>query len=925
MKREENTLQTGNRQGTENTGDTGRWRNYLWILIVIPVFFAVIAFATSRIISQRLRASSFEHYQLVANNTAETINSWLSSKKEIVLNQRTSLESISRFDRDYVTYFLEEAIAEREDSKEICDLYFIDSNGVLSTANGYYTDYDLRTRNYYLSCLDTREVFYTSPYRDISTGSYIVTLSVSCRDKKGELAGVLAIDIYIDAFLDPVNFTQVPNNSYIFLIDSTFGLASHPYDDYGYVNELPRSISDLDGGIYGPIENEMSSGEYRTVVVKDYDGVKRDMFLSRIPCCNWCAVAAISDDELKSSERLMIGYILVALFISLAVGILWTVFGAKRLMDQLNAAIAEAESANEYKSLFLANMSHEIRTPINAILGMNEIVLRDAREAREAARRGEPAGEEVWDEITVSSGDIMSSGNNLLTIINDILDFSKIEAGKMEITEKEYGLGSVLNDVSNTIYYRAKDKGLEFVVDVDESIPERLYGDEYRLRQVMINLLGNAVKYTPEGNVRLMVDGRMKEQEDGSRVEELTIKVRDTGIGIRKEDIDKLFLKFERVDLKQNSSVEGTGLGLAIVKNLLELMGGSIKVESEYGKGSLFIVHLPQKVISPEPIGNFRERFREKVTSEDKYEELFTAPEALILAVDDTRMNLTVIKGLLKKTQIQIDLAGSGEEAMEFTELRKYDLILMDQRMPDMNGTEAMENIKAMPGGPNRDTCFICLTADAVNGAKERYMEEGFADYLAKPINGLELEKMLLKYLPEEKVRRTAEHAEGAYSGEKRQEVSGEDGKKELGRQETHERTGAVNISNAGRGSLREMLEAAGFDYEMGLRNCMREEDLYREILLEFVTSYEEYSGELAQYYESEDLSSYVVKVHALKSSARTIGEVRLSELARQQEEMAKAGDLQGVRTGYGEMKELYESRVAAIRTMIDQGLLEEG
>ncbi|MCR5106611.1 MAG: response regulator [Lachnospiraceae bacterium] len=908
-------------------GKTVKRLRYYWrVLIIILVFFTIIAFCVSRIISHRLRPESYEHYQLLANDTAGTINSWLASKKEILLNQRISLEMMGDYSREHLTSFLENTIKGRNDTDEICDLYFIDKDGVLSTANGYYTDYDLRNRDYYKLVLYTREIYFTSPYRDISTGSYIVTMSASCKNPDGSIAGVLALDIYIDAFLDPVRYTNVPDDSYIFLIDSNYGLASHPNEDFGYVDERPRILSDLRFDIYHSVKEEIEKKEFDMVNLRDYDGVERDMFISDISSCDWCVVAAISDAELKSSERLMVGYTIAALFITLSSGIIWTLFGAKKMMDQLNDAIGEANAANEAKSIFLANMSHEIRTPINTILGMNEIIARDIAEADDMISKGQDINRDMLDDISVSSGNILNAGNSLLTIINDVLDFSKIEAGKMEITKGEYSLGSVLNDVSNAIYFRAKEKGLEFIMYVDEMIPDRLYGDEFRLRRIMLNLLGNALKFTDEGNIRLTVEKKSREDKDGEYDIDLLIKVRDTGIGIKREDLDKLFNKFERLDMKRNSSIEGAGLGLPITKNLLELMDGTIKVESEYGKGSIFMVSVPQKVISPEPVGDFREKFRESIRSETKGGELFTAPDALILAVDDTTINLKVIKGLLKRTKIRIDTANGGREAVELTETKKYDIILMDQRMPDLDGEETMKCIRGSDKSLNKDTCFICLTADAVNGAKERYLNKGFDDYLAKPVDGTELERKLLKYLPADKIRERSGEEEGK---------NADTGSKEAGRnndlsteeaselQSVYEEK--VILADDKEEALKVMFENAGIDYGEGLKNCMKDIELYRDILLDYEKSYDSLSEKMEMYCNNKDLNAYEVLVHSLKSSSRVIGADHLSELAFEQENRAKNGDLEKVIGGSRDMMETYGSVVDCIRSAFIKGLLREG
>ena len=413
--------------------------------------------------------------------------------------------------------------------------------------------------------------------------------------------------------------------------------------------------------------------------------------------------------------------------------------------DALKEERERADAANRYKSDFLANMSHEIRTPINAVLGMNEMILRESRET-----------------ATLSYAEnVERAGRSLLAIINDILDFSKIESGRMEIVNAPYRLSSVLNDVSNMILFRAREKNLSFDVFVDEGLPDNLYGDEVRVRQIMTNLLNNAVKYTKAGSVKLTVEETYvvgKENEV-----ELIIMVEDTGMGIRREDMNKLFGKFERMDQEKNKTVEGTGLGLAITKNLVEMMDGSIHVESEYGEGSLFTVCLPQAVISPEPIGNFRGTLHKTTREKGAYRETFHAPDAHVLVVDDTELNLTVICGLLKETKLQITTAGSGAEAVALAEKTPFDLILMDQRMPGMDGVEAQMKIRVQANGCNCKTPIICLTADAVQGARERYLAEGFTDYLTKPVEIMSLEAALMEHLPQEKMIRIKKEVSERY------------------------------------------------------------------------------------------------------------------------------------------------------------------
>ena len=413
-------------------------------------------------------------------------------------------------------------------------------------------------------------------------------------------------------------------------------------------------------------------------------------------------------------------FVISLVLVIFAVAVIFVVYFGQKAAEnnELQEARRIAERSSAAKSEFLANMSHEIRTPINAVMGMNEIIMRDSRQARDQLPDSTEEIRGIFSDISGYAGIIENAGKNLLAIINDILDISKIEAGKVEIREARYTLSSTLNDLCNMISLRARSKGLEFSVNVQEQLPDQLCGDVLRVRQVVLNILNNAVKYTNRGSVTLSVAGSISAARDQGQIVDLIFSVKDTGIGIRREDLDRLFAKFERISSAENSNVEGTGLGLSITKTLLDMMGGSIRVESEFGKGSVFTVTIPQKYVSPEPIGNFRERFEKSAVEAGVPDELFRAPGARVLVVDDTRMNLTVAEGLLKNTEIQIDTAESGSEALRLTQVVPYDVILMDQRMPVMDGTEALHLIRKQAAGLNTGTPVICLTADAISGAR---------------------------------------------------------------------------------------------------------------------------------------------------------------------------------------------------------------
>ena len=399
-----------------------------------------------------------------------------------------------------------------------------------------------------------------------------------------------------------------------------------------------------------------------------------------------------------------------------------------QLTNELEQAKLTAEKANRAKSDFLATMSHEIRTPINAVLGMNEMILRESKDA----------------DIKKYAVDIKHSANALLNIINQILDSAKIESGKMEIVSVDYDISTMLNDLYNMIDIRARDKGLTLVFEVDSSMPLKFHGDDMRIKQVLTNLLTNAVKYTQNGTVTMSVGWSM----EGDHAI-LNYVVKDTGIGIKQEDIEKLFGEYQRIEETRNHYIEGTGLGMNIAIQLLGLMGSELKVESEYGKGSEFSFSIVQQVVDAQPVGNFKDRVQMTEREPDVMIH-YTAPEAKILVVDDNLMNRKVLKRLLKKTQMKVVEAESGFECLQLLEKDLYDIIFLDHMMPEMDGIETLTAMHERNLGGN--ATVIMLTANAIIGAREQYLEQGFDDFLSKPFSPSDLDNMILKYLPKDLV-----------------------------------------------------------------------------------------------------------------------------------------------------------------------------
>ena len=525
-----------------------------------------------------------------------------------------------------------------------------------------------------------------------------------------------------------------------------------------------------------------------------------------------------------------------------------TVEELRQKNKELEAARNAVEKAENARDIFLANMSHELRTPINTILGLNELILRESQE----------------EAVKEYARDIRQAGNILLALVSDILDFSKLEADKMELTEGIYDVSSLLNDLINSISVQQRRKKLDLVLEIAQDVPYKLFGDEIHIRQIIGNLLSNAVRYTDKGRITLHLS--WKEVSKDSI--EIYVIVKDTGIGIKEEDIPKLFKAFQRMDSTIRSKDDRTGLGLAITQRLIEMMGGKLEVQSVYGKGSAFSFKIIQKVVDREPLGDFEKQYRESLRSIEDYHEKFIAPMGRILIVDDNAMNLAVAQGLLKGTRLQIDVAASGEECLELIKRKTYHLICMDHMMPVMDGVQTLHAIRALEGNPSRDIPVIALTANAVAGARELYLKEGFQDYLTKPIDADKFENMLIEYLPDNVVYLT-----------NNREVSDE-----------------YEPQNAEEFDIREsQLYLMGFNLRNGLRYMGGDKSLYGKVLHDFHSILQEKETALEDFLQKGDMPGYTIIVHSLKGNARSVGADDLADEAFELEKMAKAGQLEDV------------------------------
>ena len=541
----------------------------------------------------------------------------------------------------------------------------------------------------------------------------------------------------------------------------------------------------------------------------------------------------------------------------------------KTLHEQQSRQLAESERlANQAKSRFLAQMSHEIRTPINAVLGMNEMILHKAKD----------------EEILDYSRNINTAGNTLLVLINSILDFSKIEEGKMEIVPVTYDTRNLINNIISSVEERARSKKLDLIIDVDKNLPMRMVGDDVRLAQVAANLMTNAVKYTEKGHVRFII----REEKKIGRDIDLYVAVEDTGIGIRKEDLPKLFESFSRLDQEKNHSIEGTGLGMPIVTSLLKMMGSEIKIESEYGSGSTFYFVIRQKIFDPTPIGDFT---RTASTGGVSHESLLPhADRARVLVVDDNEMNLKVAKNLLGLFGINADLCSSGFDAIDMVKREQYQLILLDHMMPKLDGKETLERMKA-ENLIFDDTKVVALTANAINGAKEDYLNFGFDDYLSKPIEMDDLKKVLQKWLPDEVIKADEPEESDDEVLEFAPDAEADEDAKEDGGT-----------------SFIDLLKEKGFDTGKGISYCAGDTDFYKEMLTDYVNDYAEKKSELDKCFDSEDWHDFEIKVHALKSVSKTIGAIPLSEAAFELEKAAKENGADYIKQKYKSFMDDYAS-----------------
>ncbi len=772
------------------------------------------------------------------------VQEWVAENKAVldVISDSIAAQENFESDYDYAVTYLDNVVSKYEDIS-VAYLCNPEWEHTVLMNNRWEPDnnWHVEERQWYIDTLASKNNFNISaPYLDEQTGFYCTTLSKMVYDSKGNLIGLLGIDYYLDKLVGILGESYT-DMGYAFLTDIDGNILNHPFDEYQMKPDYSVNATNL-------CYREALTAE-KPVMFRDYDGKMRVCLAltekdSGFRIIVMKEISEIYGDGIISDIVFVCVFVLCIIIVNIIMRRL-TLWQAK-VNAELEVAAENAINAGKAKNTFLANMSHEIRTPINAVLGMNEMIMRESGEK----------------EIVEYAANIHSAGRTLLSIINDILDFSKIESGRMEIVPVEYDTSSLVNDIVNMVKSRAEKKNLEFITEIDENIPSVLYGDDVRIRQIITNILTNAVKYTHEGNVRF----RMNAPEKNNGYVRLEVSVSDTGIGIKEEDLGKLFTSFQRLDQEKNRNIEGTGLGITIVQRLLNMMDSELQVSSVYGVGSTFSFAIMQKIVRDEPMGDFEKRFR--IASEAvENAPVKTAPKAKVLVVDDNETNLVVAKSLLKRTLVNIDTALCGKQCIELLKKNSYDIVFLDHMMPEMDGIETLDIIKNE--NLSGRAAFIALTANAVHGARQTYIEAGFDDYLSKPFTGNDIEKCLFRHI-------------------------------DKGLVEVLESNPEQIVEKA------KITEDEFINYDTGNFYTGGSDEAYREILGIFVRNADGKIDLMNRLLSEKSWKNYIIEVHALKSSSMNIGAENLSNLAKELELAGNSGNYSLIEEKNPQLTELY-------------------
>ncbi len=755
--------------------------------------------------------------------------------------------------------------------------------------NGWIPEegWKVEERQWYIDSMESeREDGFSisAPYYDDQVGAYCVTFSKRVYDKKGNFLGIFGIDFFLD------KLTQILDNSYTdegyaFLADADGQIINHPNEAYQMTEKKEVSLEET-----GYLKAVFSED---TVLIRDYDGMWRAFHSTTDEKSGFSIICAKNWNVIYGSlvEYDVIFLLIFGMGIAVAVILLRMMLEwQRRATEVLQESVDAATRAGRAKSRFLAQMSHEIRTPINAVLGMNEMILRES---------DSPA-------IHHYSDNIRSAGRTLLTLINSILDFSKIEDGKMEIVHANYDVVTMIADLENMVKERAEKKKLFLKLEIDEKLPRTLFGDDVRIRQIITNLLTNAVKYTQKGSVTLRM--RAGEKKGDSMI--LHVEVEDTGMGIRQEDREALFQSFQRLDIEKNRSIEGTGLGISIVQKLLTMMGSTLQLDSTYGEGSNFYFDLKQQVVDDEQIGNYKEM--QKISKVHGRETKYVyAPQAKILVVDDNSMNLEVAKGLLKRSEIKVETASGGMEAIEMITNNDYDIVFLDHMMPDLDGIQTLKRLREMNALSDM-VPVIMMTANAIAGAREEYLNAGFDDYLSKPIEVAGMERILEQYIPREKLGfKTVENA----PVKETEKTPPEPAKKEETEGESQKKDAATDDPALGEQSGQQM---PLIDQNTGMEYCMNDKEFYHKMLETYIAESADKRKALEEYLKSGDIRLYTVQIHAIKSTSKTIGALRFADQAYELELAGKEGRMDDIKAGHDAVMKGYEDVLGEARSILE-------
>ena len=727
---------SSNRKKSREENGPERKKLSLFIpLILVFIFMVVMIVYTSKLV-----------YNVAVLNSNAVIEDRIKNVSSLVDNHLNTAENVLQITADSVHHMLISGSTPAriheflvEETNNVTEQFGENYHGLYGYIMSKYMDglnwvppegYDPKTRDWYVVAKENDgEVAIVPPYVDAQTNALIISVCRMLSDRQN----IISLDVKLDGIQSLMDELNLNGKGLGFVMDGNgLFIAYRDESKKGtYITDIPEGSELLEK------IKRTGAGSF----AHSYNGEKCTFFVNAISN-GWYVVMVVNDSELYDEVKSQVALTILVCVVVLVMIVALFYVGRKneqnyaRRMEEMKAEEQRqeyetmvlklekdaADEANKAKSNFLANMSHEIRTPMNAIIGMDEMILRETGDTK----------------IRKHAMDIRSAARTLLSIINDILDLSKIESGKMELVPVEYDFASVLNDIVNMTMNKARDKGLSYDLNVNPAIPSLFCGDEIRVRQIILNIVNNAIKYTEKGGVKIDVDFV-------GETSKLIVKVADTGMGIRREDMDKLFSSFQRLDETRNRNIEGTGLGLNITRQLVLMMGGNIAVESEYGKGSVFTVDLVQKVVDSTPIGDYTKRLERSQLEAEEFKAKLFAPNAKVLIVDDNEMNLEVITGLMGDTKIRTKVAVSGYDCIEMLKKEKYDLVLLDQMMPRLSGTQTLEQIRKEHIAD--ETPVIALTADAIIGARETYLKEGFNDYLSKPVMYEDLENILIKYL----------------------------------------------------------------------------------------------------------------------------------------------------------------------------------